>query len=42
MFCGYGPDKREITILGVEAHPEDKKRGPYQRIKLVSMPGKKA
>lgn len=32
----------DITILGVEAHPEDKKHGAYQRIKLASMPGKKA
>ena len=42
MFWGYGPNKGDITILGVEAHPEDKKHGAYQRIKLASMPGKKA
>ena len=42
MLWGYGPEKRDITILGVEAHPEDKKHGAYQRITLASMPGKKA
>jgi hypothetical protein len=41
-FWSYGPDKGDITILGVEVHPEDQKRGAYQRIKLASMPGKKA
>jgi hypothetical protein len=42
MFWSYGPDKGDITILGVEVHPEDQKRGAYQRIKLASMPGKNA
>lgn len=41
MFWAYGPDKGDITILAVEPHPEDQKRGAYQRIKLVSMPRKK-
>jgi hypothetical protein len=40
MFWSYGPDKGDITILGVEVHPEDQKRGAYQRIKLASMPAK--
>jgi hypothetical protein len=31
-----------MIILGVEAHPEDHKRSAYQRIKLASMPRKKA
>jgi hypothetical protein len=38
MFWAYGPDKGDITILAVESHPEDRKRGAYQRIKLASMP----
>jgi hypothetical protein len=42
VFWAYGPDKGDITILGIEAHPEDQKRGAYARIKLASMPGKKA
>jgi hypothetical protein len=42
IFWTYGPDKGDITILGVERHPEDQKRGAYQRIKLASLPRKKA
>jgi hypothetical protein len=42
MFWAYGPDKGDITILAVEPHPEDQKRGAYQRIKLASMPRRKA
>ena len=33
----YGPDKADITILGVEPHPDDK-RGAYLRIKLSRLP----
>lgn len=38
IFWAYGPQRMEITILGVEPHPEDKKRGGYERIKLSNMP----
>jgi hypothetical protein len=38
IFWTYGPGKMEITILGIEPHPEDKKRGAYARIKLDDMP----
>src|SRR6266404_9821940 len=38
MFWAYGPDKGDITILAIEPHPEDQKRGAYQRIKLASLP----
>jgi hypothetical protein len=41
MFWAYGPDKGDITILAIEAHPDDQKRGAYLRIKLASMPGMK-
>src|SRR6266487_4995795 len=34
MFWAYGPDKGDITILGIEPHPEDQKRSAYQRISL--------
>ena len=37
LFWTYGPDKRDITILAVEPHPEDKKQGAYERIKLSGM-----
>src|SRR6516165_4968036 len=39
MFWAYGPDRGDITILAIEPHPEDQKRGAYQRIKLASMLG---
>jgi hypothetical protein len=34
MFWVYGPDKQEITIIGLEPHPENKKNGAYDRISL--------
>jgi len=41
MFWAYGPDQRDITVLAIEPHPEDQKRGTYQRIKLSSLPSAK-
>ena len=38
LFWAYGPDKLDITILGIEPHPEDQKHGAYQRIKLSALP----
>jgi hypothetical protein len=38
LFWAYGPDKGDITVLAVEPHPEDQKRGAYQRIKLSTLP----
>ena len=38
IFWTYGPNRKEITILGIEPHPEDKKRGSYERIKLSDIP----
>lgn len=38
IFWVYGPDIKEITIIGLEPHPEDKKRGAYNRIKLSDLP----
>lgn len=34
MFWVYGLDEKEITIIGLETHPENKKRGAYRRIRL--------
>jgi hypothetical protein len=34
IFWSYGPKKAEITILGIEPHPDDKKGGTYTRINL--------
>jgi hypothetical protein len=41
IFWTYGPDKEDITILAIEPHPEDKKRGAYERIKLSAVPASK-
>jgi hypothetical protein len=41
LFWAYGPDKGDITILAIEPHPEDQKRGAYQRIKLSALPAAK-
>jgi hypothetical protein len=38
VFWAYGPDKGDITVLAIEPHPEDQKRGAYQRIKLSALP----
>ncbi len=38
LFWAYGPDAGDITILAIEPHPEDQKRGAYQRIKLSALP----
>ena len=40
MFWAYGPDKGQITILGVENHPNTSKKAAYKRIKLNSFPGR--
>lgn len=37
MYWVYGPNQHEITIIGLEPHPEDKKNGAYDRIKLSIM-----
>jgi hypothetical protein len=37
IFWAYGPDKADITILAIEPHPVDKKRGAYDRIKLSKL-----
>ncbi len=37
MFWVYGPDNQEITIIGLEPHPEDKKNGAYDRVVLSDL-----
>jgi len=41
LFWAYGPDRGDITVLAVEPHPEDQKRGAYERIKLSALPAAK-
>lgn len=38
MYWVYGPNKNDITIIGLEPHPEDKKNGAYDKIKLSDLP----
>ena len=37
MCWVYGPGQQEITIIGLEPHPEDAKNGAYDRIKLSDL-----
>ena len=39
MYWVYGPDRQDITIIGLEPHPEDKKNGAYDKVSLSDMPG---
>lgn len=33
LFWVYGPEKQQITIIGIEPHPDDKKDG-YEKVRL--------
>jgi hypothetical protein len=35
LFWTYGPDKGDITVIGMEPHPEE---GAYGRVKLSNLP----
>jgi hypothetical protein len=37
MYWVYGPGHQEITIIGLEPHPEDGKNGAYDRITLSEL-----
>ncbi len=37
IYWVYGPGQQEITIIGLEPHPEDAKNGAYDRIKLSEL-----
>ncbi|MBD3241795.1 MAG: hypothetical protein GF331_14490 [Chitinivibrionales bacterium] len=38
IFWVYGPDQGDITIIGIEPHPEDGKRSGYSKVRLSSQP----
>ena len=38
MYWVYGPESGQITIIGLEPHPEDKKSRGYDRVRLSSLP----
>jgi len=37
FFWVYGPGRQEIIIIGLEPHPEDKKKDGYAKVRLSSM-----
>lgn len=37
IFWVYGPDQNDITIIGIEPHPEDRKRDGYDKVKLSDL-----
>ena len=37
IFWVYGPGKEDITIIGIEPHPEDKKNGGYDKVRLSEL-----
>lgn len=38
MFWVYGPGEGEITVIGLEPHPEDRKSRGYDRVSLSDLP----
>lgn len=38
IYWVYGPDEDSITIIGLVPHPEDTKRGAYEKINLSNLP----
>lgn len=38
LFWVYGPQKRDITIIAIEPHPNDHKSNAYKSIKLSNLP----
>ncbi len=38
LFWVYGPERGQISMIGLEPHPEDAKSGAYKRIRLSELP----
>ena len=38
LYCVYGPGKEEITIIGFEPHPENRKKAGYAKVFLSHLP----
>jgi hypothetical protein len=38
LFWVYGPGIGEITIIGLEPHPEDRKKAGYAKVTLSTLP----
>jgi hypothetical protein len=41
MYWVYGPGNQMITVIGLQPHPEDRKHGAYDRIRLSDLPSLK-
>jgi hypothetical protein len=37
LYWVYGPGRLEITIIGLEPHPEDKKKDGYAKVRLSAL-----
>lgn len=37
MFWVYGPNREDITIIGLDPHPESSKNGAYDRVELSNL-----
>ncbi len=37
MYWVYGPNQGEITVIGLEPHPEDQKNGAYDKVVLSDL-----
>jgi hypothetical protein len=38
LFWVYGPAKGEVTVIGLEPHPEDAKKAGYDKVSLSELP----
>lgn len=38
IFWVYGPEDGQITVIGLEPHPEDRKSRGYDRVRLDDLP----
>lgn len=38
IYWVYGPDHHDITVIGLEPHPEDKKSNGYRKVQLSDLP----
>jgi hypothetical protein len=38
MYWVYGPEDGQITVIGLEPHPEDRKNRAYDRVRLSRLP----
>lgn len=37
LYWVYGPGRQEITVIGLEPHPEDKQKSGYAKVRLSAM-----